>query len=77
MNLALVDPFVLALDYPDSLTSRQRMSFFNLIIMMSNIFANPFVSMNQFTDCPEHIGSGHAATIRFNRKGDYLASGRV
>ena len=25
----------------------------------------------------EYKGSGHATTIRFNRKGDYFASGRV
>ena len=24
-----------------------------------------------------HIGSGHATCLRFNRKGDFLASGRV
>ncbi|PGH28158.1 hypothetical protein AJ80_00048 [Polytolypa hystricis UAMH7299] len=45
MNLALVDPFVLAQDYPESLTGKLR--------------------------------SGHATCLRFNRKGDFLASGRV
>ncbi|MCJ1339300.1 chromatin binding protein [Bachmanniomyces sp. S44760] len=45
MNLSLIDPFVLAQDYPDSLTGRLR--------------------------------SGHATCIRFSRKGDFLASGRV
>ncbi|KKY19121.1 putative set1 complex component swd1 [Phaeomoniella chlamydospora] len=45
MNLALIDPFQLAQDYPDCLTNELR--------------------------------SGHATTLRFNRKGDYLASGRV
>ncbi|RJE18303.1 component swd1 [Aspergillus sclerotialis] len=45
MNLSLVDPFVLAQDYPDTLT--------------------------------EKIRSGHATCLRFNQKGDYLASGRV
>ncbi|MCJ1486147.1 chromatin binding protein [Schaereria dolodes] len=45
MNLSLIDPFVLAQDYPDSLTSKLR--------------------------------SGHATCIRFNRKGDFLASGRA
>ncbi|KAJ9272731.1 hypothetical protein DTO212C5_992 [Paecilomyces variotii] len=45
MNLSLIDPFVLAQDYPDSLTDKLR--------------------------------SGHATCIRFNRRGDYLASGRV
>ncbi|KAI2819019.1 hypothetical protein CBS63078_11221 [Aspergillus niger] len=45
MNLSLVDPFVLAQDYPDTLTEKLR--------------------------------SGHATCLRFNRKGDYLASGRV
>ncbi|KAL4909763.1 hypothetical protein BDW74DRAFT_43419 [Aspergillus multicolor] len=45
MNLSLVDPFVLAQDYPDTLSEKLR--------------------------------SGHAACLRFNRKGDYLASGRV
>ncbi|PKX93862.1 Set1-mediated histone H3-K4 methylation subunit Swd1 [Aspergillus novofumigatus IBT 16806] len=45
MNLSLIDPFVLAQDYPDSLTEKLR--------------------------------SGHATCLRFNRRGDYLASGRV
>ncbi|KAL8705461.1 MAG: hypothetical protein Q9201_001442 [Fulgogasparrea decipioides] len=45
MNLALIDPFILAQDYPDALTGKVR--------------------------------SGHATCIRFNRKGDFLASGRV
>ncbi|EEH15894.2 hypothetical protein PABG_05981 [Paracoccidioides brasiliensis Pb03] len=45
MNLALIDPFVLAQDYPDALTGNLR--------------------------------SGHATCLRFNRKGDFLASGRV
>ncbi|KAL8765032.1 MAG: hypothetical protein Q9209_007758 [Squamulea sp. 1 TL-2023] len=45
MNLSLIDPFILAQDYPDALTGKIR--------------------------------SGHAACIRFNRKGDFLASGRV
>ncbi|KAI9876167.1 MAG: chromatin binding protein [Pleopsidium flavum] len=45
MNLSLVDPFVLAQDYPDCLTGKLR--------------------------------SGHATCIRFNHRGDFLASGRV
>jgi len=45
MNLSLVDPFVLAQDYPDSTTGSLR--------------------------------SGHATCVRFNRKGDFLAAGRV
>ncbi|GAB1194791.1 WD40-repeat-containing domain protein [Aspergillus pseudonomiae] len=45
MNLSLLDPFVLAQDYPDTFTEKLR--------------------------------SGHATCLRFNRKGDYLASGRV
>jgi COMPASS component SWD1 len=45
MNLALIDPFVLAQDYPESVTGSLR--------------------------------SGHATCVRYNRKGDLLASGRV
>ncbi|KIM98038.1 hypothetical protein OIDMADRAFT_203456 [Oidiodendron maius Zn] len=45
MNLSLVDPFVLAQDYPESTTGSLR--------------------------------SGHATCVRFNRKGDLLATGRV
>lgn len=45
MNLALIDPFQLTQDHPDTLTHVLR--------------------------------SGHAIAIRFSRKGDYLASGRV
>ncbi|KAI4103141.1 MAG: hypothetical protein L6R37_003962 [Teloschistes peruensis] len=44
MNLSLIDPFILAQDYPDTLTGKIR--------------------------------SGHATCLRFNRKGDFLASGR-
>ncbi|MCJ1346771.1 chromatin binding protein [Peltigera leucophlebia] len=44
MNLALIDPFILAQDYPESLTGKLR--------------------------------SGHSTCIRFNRRGDLLASGR-
>lgn len=45
MNSSLIDPFILAQDYPESLTGKLR--------------------------------SGHATCIKFNRKGDFLASGRV
>lgn len=45
MNLALIDPFVLQQDYPESTTGSLR--------------------------------SGHSVCVRFNRKGDLLASGRV
>lgn len=45
MNLALVDPFILAQDYPESVTGSLR--------------------------------SGYSTCVRFNRKGDLLASGRV
>ncbi|MCJ1402081.1 chromatin binding protein [Xylographa trunciseda] len=45
MNLSLIDPFVLAQDYPEALTGKLK--------------------------------SGHATCIRFNRKGDFLASGRA
>ncbi|KAL1978284.1 hypothetical protein VTN31DRAFT_1143 [Thermomyces dupontii] len=45
MNLALIDPFVLAQDYPETLTGKLR--------------------------------SGHATCLRFSRKGNYLAAGRV
>ncbi|KAH8813280.1 WD40-repeat-containing domain protein [Xylogone sp. PMI_703] len=45
MNLSLVDPFVLAQDYPETNTITLR--------------------------------SGHATCLRFNRKGDFLAAGRV
>ncbi|KAI9820132.1 MAG: chromatin binding protein [Thelocarpon impressellum] len=45
MNLSLLDPFVLAQDYPECLAGNLR--------------------------------SGHATCLRFNRKGDFLASGRA
>ncbi|KAF2758671.1 WD40 repeat-like protein [Pseudovirgaria hyperparasitica] len=45
MNLALVDPFVLAQDCPEAMTGKLR--------------------------------SGHSSCIRFNHRGDYLASGRA
>lgn len=45
MNLSLVDPFILAQDYPE-------------------VHAG-------------HLRSGHATCLRFNHRGDFLASGRV
>ncbi|CUS12076.1 unnamed protein product [Tuber aestivum] len=45
MNLSLLDPFTLAQDYPESLSSELR--------------------------------SGHSTCVRFNRKGDLIASGRL
>jgi COMPASS component SWD1 len=61
MNLALIDPFQLAQDSPDALTNDLR----KLEIPRRKI------STHVFPD------SGHATTLRFNRKGDYLASGRA
>lgn len=60
MNLSLVDPFVLAQDYPDTLTENISMYQVSETIASTN-----------------DIGSGHATCLRFNRKGDCLASGRV
>lgn len=60
MNLSLIDPFILAQDYPEALTGKIR--------------TNHFQTLN--ADLPNQ-GSGHATCIRFNRKGDFLASGRV
>ena len=62
MNLALTDPFILAQDYPEALTGK--------------------LSKGKLTLLPTHtylilIGSGHATMLRFNRRGDFLASGRV
>ncbi|KAL7269687.1 chromatin binding protein [Rhizina undulata] len=45
MNLSLLDPFTLAQDYPESLSTELR--------------------------------SGHSTCVRFNRKGDLIASGRL
>ncbi len=62
MNLALTDPFILAQDYPEALTGK--------------------LSKAKLASIPAHthsilIGSGHATMLRFNRRGDFLASGRV
>lgn len=61
MNLSLIDPFVLAQDYPDTLT--EKLSRLPPCYIVGNLLIM--------------IGSGHATCLRFNRKGDYLASGRV
>lgn len=61
MNLSLIDPFVLAQDYPDALTGNLRESDFAL--QVAALTGKP--------------GSGHATCIRFNRRGDFLAAGRV
>lgn len=63
MNLSLIDPFVLAQDYPDTLSEKLSMQLFPEFLCVTFLM---FV-----------IGSGHATCLRFNRKGDYLASGRV
>lgn len=62
MNLSLIDPFILAQDYPDALTGKVSESLKTLLL------ATPQLNVE---------GSGHAACIRFNRKGDFLAAGRV
>lgn len=68
MNLSLIDPFVLAQDYPDTLTEKLSMYI-------------PSVTEGWKAKIEEcrliRTGSGHATCLRFNRKGDYLASGRV
>lgn len=63
MNLALIDPFQLAQDSPESLTN--DLSMFQKMTQAQRGRTNP------------SPGSGHATTLRFSRKGDYLASGRV
>ena len=62
MNLALIDPFQLAQDYPDALTNDLRKSQIQKRGVTLPICC---------------AGCGHATTLRFNRKGDYLASGTV
>jgi COMPASS component SWD1 len=61
MNLALIDPFQLAQDHPDTLT--------NVLRMITCLLDLPPLLTR--------LGSGHAIALRFSRKGDYLASGRV
>ena len=63
MNLSLVDPFILAQDYPDALTGK--------LSMLNDTSYWPCV-----LTCTR-LESGRATCIRFNRKGDFLASGRV
>lgn len=62
MNLSLIDPFVLAQDYPDTLTGKLSTH----PLSQSHEMALMLIS-----------GSGHATCLRFNRTGDYLAAGRV
>ncbi|KAI9771079.1 MAG: chromatin binding protein [Geoglossum simile] len=64
MNLSLIDPFVLAQDYPESLTGNLRKAHLRLL--------STTIQLNL-----RWLGSGHATCVRFNRKGDFLASGRV
>jgi len=66
MNLSLHDPFTLALDSPEALLNELRTSS-SLPTLRSGIRA-PILIV---------LGSGHAAALRFNGKGDYLASGRA
>lgn len=67
MNLSLIDPFDLAQDYPDTLTDKlstlQRLEAISITLVQTGI--------------KRDIGSGHATCLRFNRRGDFLASGRV
>lgn len=62
MNLALTDPFILAQDCPEALTGKLRKTHPPYLLSYAD-FQLP--------------GSGHATCLRFNRKGDFLASGRV
>lgn len=63
MNLALTDPFILAQDYPEALTGKLR----ELLVTVA-LAGNVLIV---------YLGSGHATCLRFNRRGDFLASGRV
>ncbi len=67
MNLALIDPFQLAQDFPDTVTD--DLSKFSIVFTLTD----DSLQASLLTS----VGSGHATTLRFNRKGDYLASGRV
>jgi hypothetical protein len=62
MNLALIDPFQLAQDHPDTLT---------------HVLSTFSASETRSYIAEKGSESGHAVTLRFSRKGDYLASGRV
>ena len=61
MNLSLQDPYTLALDSPEIPTHELSRN-------MEDVGNTPRLTKP---------GSGHATTLRFNRKGDYLASGRA
>ena len=63
MNLSLIDPFILAQDFPDALTGKISKSYLATRLAPRLISSNP--------------GSGHSTALKFNRKGDLLASGRV
>ncbi len=64
MNLSLVDPFILAQDYPESLAGHLR------TYIHHPLKYHP-------TNMPSFQGSGHATCLRFSHSGEYLASGRV
>jgi hypothetical protein len=77
MNLALIDPFQLAQDSPDALVDEFSKSIYHsLTASESQETANNAELMPGHQTDPLE-GSGHATTLRFSRKGDYLASGRV
>lgn len=68
MNLSLHDPFTLAQDSPESLVNDLRKWEVERDVLRNDTKGERGLIIP---------GSGHATTLRFNRKGDYLASGRV
>jgi COMPASS component SWD1 len=54
--------------------SNQRLSF---VAAMNLLLSDDYLLQDYPENITHTIRSGHATTLRFNRKGDYLASGRV
>ena len=70
MNLSLVDPFILAQDYPEVHAGHLRQWD------PSCAFASRGGGLTDSAFATV-LGSGHATCLRFNHRGDFLASGRV
>ncbi len=73
MNLSLLDPFVLAQDCPEALIGRLRMA--STSAMSYSCYA--LASLENLAANFSAADSGHSSCIRFNKRGDLLASGRV
>lgn len=75
MNRHIIDPSILAQDLPDSLDTSFSMNHSLLSHPFRDLDLDPIHYILTTPDIP--LGSGHSSCIKFNHRGDLLASGRL